>query len=117
MPRANRVCRNCGKAYYVCTTCEKSNSYKNVCCSFDCFRELVTRGGEAQPIKINKGTVTMQGELYNGQVLNILGYDLENNKFDCDDNITHTGYEFKNFILDLRELKAIAFDRDKDPTA
>ena len=118
MPKANRICRNCGKHYYVCTSCLKAGTFNNVCCSFECFRDLFYKGvKDIAPIKIDKGVISMQGTLYNGQVLNILGYDIKNNKFDCDDQKTHTGYEFRNFILDLQELKAIAFDRLDDPNA
>ena len=118
MPKANRICRYCGRPYYVCSTCLKAGSYKNVCCSFECFRDLINRGEQdLTPIKINKGVIAMQGVFYNGAIVNILGYDLENNKFDCDDRQTHTGYEFKNFILDLRELRAIAFNRNENKDA
>lgn len=94
-------------------SCLKAGSFNNVCCSFECFRDLIYKGEQdLTPIKIDKGVISMQGILYSGKTVNILGYDLDNNKFDCDDRLTHTGYEFKNFILDLRELKAIAFDRN-----
>lgn len=117
MPKANRVCQNCGRAYYVCMSCVKANSYKNLCCSFECFRHLIESRKSKNvitPITINKGRINMQGVLYNNDIIEILGYDLENNKFDCADQQTRTGYEFKNFILDLYELRAIAFDRDKE---
>jgi len=109
MPKANRICRNCGKPYYVCLSCLKSKSLYNICCCFACFRDYLAAGNQdLTPLKIDKGVISMQGILHNGNTVNILGFDLNNNKFDCDDKITHTGYEFKNFILDLRELKAIA---------
>ena len=43
-----RKCDNCGKEYFVCRACEKSGSWKNVCCSRSCFRELIRKKTEKE---------------------------------------------------------------------
>jgi hypothetical protein len=37
MPEPNHVCKNCGKEYYCCRSCDKINSWKAVGCSIECF--------------------------------------------------------------------------------
>lgn len=38
-----RKCNNCGAEYYVCPACERSGSWKVVCCSRNCFREYMKK--------------------------------------------------------------------------
>lgn len=38
-----RKCNNCGNEYYVCPACERSGSWKIVCCSRNCFREYIKK--------------------------------------------------------------------------
>ena len=38
MPKANRICKHCGKEYYVCYSCVNINSYKRLFCSADCYK-------------------------------------------------------------------------------
>ena len=40
MPKANRKCFNCGASYYACSACIGIRSWKNVCCSVECYREM-----------------------------------------------------------------------------
>lgn len=37
MPEPNHICKNCGKEYYCCRSCDKINSWKAVGCSIECF--------------------------------------------------------------------------------
>lgn len=109
MPKYNHKCCYCGKEYYACASCIGIYSYKNVCCSVECFRKAFTEQKTvAQPTIIDKGETEMQGILLNGTPIDIIGFDLENGKFDCADALTRTNFDFKNFIISYEELKAIS---------
>jgi hypothetical protein len=41
MPRANSICKCCGKEYYVCYSCVSINSYKRLFCSPQCYRTFL----------------------------------------------------------------------------
>lgn len=108
MPYINRKCNNCGKEYYVCYSCEKINSWKNVCCSRKCFREYIKKENNMNPIKINKGEVNyMFAILKNDNKIKILGYDLELNKYDGEDGITYSINDFKEILISSLEFEKI----------
>lgn len=39
--KPNHICKNpnCRKLYYACNFCDKSNNWRSVACSLDCFKE------------------------------------------------------------------------------
>lgn len=109
MPTINRKCNYCGKEYYVCHQCEKINSWKNVCCSRDCYLKLCVENGSFVPHKIQEkvGAGVMRAALLDGRTITITGYDLELNKFDCSDGVTRGAEDFSYFILSPKEMKSI----------
>lgn len=109
MPKYNHKCQYCGKEYYACASCIGIYSYKNICCSVECFRKMfVEKTQTTEPLIIDKGETNMLGTLKDNVLVKIIGYDLENGKFDCDDNKTRSNLDFKNFILTYEELKEIS---------
>ena len=110
MAKTNRNCNYCGKAYYVCKSCVGKDSYKNVCCSVECFNQLFHNymdEGLPNPIIIDKGETDMTGRLWSGEEHRILGFDIDNGKFDCEDGLTRSCLDFKDFILSYEEIKAL----------
>ena len=112
MPTINRKCNFCGKNYYVCRTCERQNSWKNICCSRQCYRKLLAQNCSISlvPQKMNLGVKNMniRAGFTNGTTITINGYDLELGKFDCTDGQTHTFEDFSYFIIPSEELQAIS---------
>ena len=53
MPKANRICKHCGKEYYVCYSCVNINSYKRLFCSAQCFKDSLKKTQQAEE-KANK---------------------------------------------------------------
>lgn len=62
---------------------------------------------ECVPQVINEGTTSMTGKLRNGTAINILGYDFELNRIDCNDGKTHVLDDFIEFTMSADELLAI----------
>lgn len=108
MTKYNRECLNCGSKYYVCHSCESINSWKNSCCSRECYRNYISSGEIYSPIKINEVTeVILRAGLTNKKTIDITGYDLELGKFDCSDGVTRVFEDFEYFIIPKDELKEI----------
>ena len=104
----NRKCNNCNAEYYVCRYCEGIGSWKNVCCSKECFMEIAGKDN-VEIVKINEKEVLMEkvlmrGETHNGITHDIIGYDLEFKKLDCTCGVTHTSDEFKFFYVTPEEI-------------
>ena len=113
MPYINRKCNNCGKEYYVCYSCIKSNSWKNVCCSRQCFREYIKKDEKPiEPKKIQKGEVNyMYGKLKTTKKrIRIVGYDLELNRYDDADGNTYSLEDFIEVIISSNEFEKIIND-------
>ena len=118
MPKANRECLYCKTPYYVCRACISINSWKNVCDTPECYKNLM-KELEAQktpaPVQIEKGEVKDVKGLLKKTATNtkatkveVEGYDLIGGKFDCSDGKTHTADEFDHFEVTYDELKDIA---------
>ena len=102
---------NCGDKYYVCNQCTNINSWKNICCSRECYKQAMSSGNIYFPHKINEGgesVALIRGGLISGRTVDIIGYDLEMGKFDCSDNITRQYSDFDYFILPKDEMKEIS---------
>ena len=37
--KANTICRHCGKEYYSCYHCIKTQNWRSICCSLECYQE------------------------------------------------------------------------------
>lgn len=107
MPYVNRKCNNCGKEYYVCYSCQKMNSWKNVCCSRQCYREYIRRRKKEEPIEISKGCVNNMFGILNNKKIKITGYDLELNKYDGEDGNTYKLEDFDRIEISVEEFKKI----------
>lgn len=108
----NRKCNYCGREYYCCKSCISINSWKNVCCSIDCYRHMIQNGNINMPqeIKNKEGEVMktlLRAALNNKDTADIIGYDLELGKFDCSDGKTRTFDDFLYFIVPTEEMKEI----------
>lgn len=108
----NRTCNYCGDEYYCCKSCISINSWKNVCCSQECFRKMITESDDnLQPIILEKGANNMisilRAGLVGGKTIDITGYDIELGKFDCTDGKTKVFEDFEYFIVPKDEMKAI----------
>ena len=57
MPKANRICRYCGKEYYVCYSCVNINSYKRAFCSPQCYRASLQNEITVEEVKDDKNEV------------------------------------------------------------
>ena len=108
----NRICVNCGNKYYVCNQCTNINSWKNLCCSRECFKEVMRKDSTYFPNKINEiggnFMVLIRGGLISGKTVDIKGYDIELGKFDCSDGITRQFDDFEYFIVPKNEMKEIS---------
>lgn len=108
MPKSNRKCLNCGKEYYACRSCVGSNSWKNAYCSIQCYLEAQKIGKGLNPIIINEGgknMVLLRAGLKNKKTIDIVGYDLEQGKFDCSNGETKTFDDFAYFIVPVKEMQ------------
>ena len=107
----NRICNTCGEKYYACANCVKINSWKNFCCSRECYREMIVKQEKTSPITL-KGSVDMKTSLRaglkNGRTITITGYDLELGKFDCSDETSKGFEDFEYFIVPVSEMKEIS---------
>lgn len=59
------------------------------------------------PQVINEGSTSMSARLKDGKNVNISGYDLQLNRFDCDDGITRTVNDFSEFTLSEEEMRSV----------
>ena len=48
MNKPNMTCRVCGKEYYCCGDSRKSNAWKSMACSQECFKEYMKRIEESR---------------------------------------------------------------------
>lgn len=108
----NRVCAYCGKKYYVCSDCIKSDSYSNSFCSLDCYKRNIMKNGSFDPIIIDDETVQvlMRGKLLDDRIVDIIGYNIELGKYDCYDGITRTNKDFKTFYISRNEMSEIGME-------
>lgn len=119
MSKTNRKCLNCGEEYYVCRHCISINSWKNICCSQDCFREYMS--GEQSNVKANETktwediemNIIMRGCLNNDKTIDIVAYDEDLGRIDCTDGITKTLDDFRYFVVPKEEMMDI-FERIKE---
>lgn len=117
--KANRTCNYCGREYYCCKSCISINSWKNTCCSVECYRKMLEEGVVALPKEINnkedEHMVLLRAGLTNGRTIDITGYDLELGRFDSDDGKTREYEQFDYFIVPREEMQAIvAYFEDKN---
>ena len=111
----NRKCNFCGSEYYICRSCIKAgNAWKNVCCSKECFINMMKSNPDLQNIQVKKsgGNVNMKktllrGELNNGLTVDITGYDIGLYKFDSTDGKTYHIDDFKFLYVPSKEIKEI----------
>ena len=111
MATINRKCKFCGKEYYVCKSCERQNSWKNICCSRLCYRNLLQQENASfvpQKMSLGVNTMKIRAGLTNGNTITINGYDLELGKFDCTDGLTRSFEDFSYFIIPSAEFKMIS---------
>ena len=59
------------------------------------------------PQVIDDGITSMSAKLKNGKNVNISGYDLQLNRFDCDDGVTRTVDDFSEFTLSEEEMRSV----------
>ena len=111
MATINRKCNFCGKEYYVCKSCERQNSWKNICCSRLCYRNLLQQENASfvpQKMSLGVNTMKIRAGLTNGNTITINGYDLELGKFDCTESLTRSFEDFSYFIVPSAEFKMIS---------
>lgn len=66
-----------------------------------------TNGESVMPQVISEGTTSMSAKLKNGENVNISGYDLQLNRFDCDDGTTRVVDDFSEFTMSEEEMRSI----------
>lgn len=66
-----------------------------------------TKGENVMPQVISEGTTSMSAKLKNGKNVNISGYDLQLNRFDCDDGVTRVVDDFSEFTMSEEEMRSI----------
>ena len=59
------------------------------------------------PQVINEGSTSMSAKWKDGKNGNISCYDLQLNRFDCDDGITRTVNDFSEFTLSEEEMRSV----------
>ena len=110
MPRANRKCHNCGSSYYACSACIGIRSWKNICCSVECYRELFKKEiYDPDPIEQNVGEINnMYVILKNNDKFEVIGYDIPLGRIDADNGITYTEEDIDHLEISIAELKDVA---------
>ena len=114
MPKANRRCRVCGREYYVCCACVSIHSWKHLACSPECYRKLMTDTIEkVEPTIIpqteeEEQRVLLKVKTKNKKIRNIIGYDIELGKFDCDDKTTLVYDDIDEFVIPAEEMRKIS---------
>ena len=103
MPKANRKCHNCGTSYYACSACIGIRSWKNICCSVECFREMLNRGlFNLEPIEQNIGEVeNMYVVLKDNNKFEVTGYDIPLGRIDADNGKTYTENEIDHLEITI----------------
>lgn len=66
-----------------------------------------TKGENVMPQVISEGNTSMSAKLKNGKNVNISGYDLQLNRFDCDDGVTRVVDDFSEFTMSEEEMRSI----------
>lgn len=107
MPKANRKCFNCGVSYYACSACIGIHSWKNVCCSVECYREMLKKDVyNPLPIEQNIGEVkNMYVVLRNKNKYEVVGYDISLGRIDANNGETYTENEIDHLEISIEELK------------
>lgn len=115
MPKANRKCFNCGNSYYACSACIGIKSWKNVCCSVECYRELFKREiYNPEPIEQDIGDIkNMYVVLKDNTKFMVTGYDIPLGKIDADNGKTYTEDDINHLEISIDELKEVAKYRGK----
>lgn len=103
----NRVCMYCGNKYYVCNHCVEINSWKNSCCSRDCYRQLIMGNKLIKDNKIEDGSANMKVVFPDRSIRNVVGYDLQLGRFDLEGGLTITVEDADHFIIDKDEMADI----------
>lgn len=112
MPKANRRCSVCGKEYYVCFSCVSKRSWKHLACSPECYRKLMKKNN-VQPQIIDQESkeekkVLLKVKTKGKKLRNIIGYDIESGRFDCDDNETTLAFsDIEEFLVPREEMENI----------
>ena len=110
MPKANRKCINCGTSYYACSACIGIKSWKNVCCSVECYRQMFKREIiNLEPIEQDKGEVKdMYVVLKDNKKFTVIGYDIPLGRIDADNGNTYTENDIDHLEVSIEELKEVA---------
>lgn len=110
MPKANRKCHNCGTSYYACSACIGINSWKNVCCSVECYREMFKKEiHNPEPIEQDIGEVKdMYVVLKDNKKFEVVGYDIPLGRIDVAEGITYTENDIDHLEISIEELKEVA---------
>ena len=66
-----------------------------------------TKGENVMPQVISEGNTSMSAKLKNGKNVTISGYDLQLNRFDCDDGVTRVVDDFSEFTMSEEEMRSI----------
>lgn len=113
MPKANRKCSYCDKEYYVCFSCVDIHSWKHIACSPECYRKImaqdkpvkakVLKQSDKEEIKVLLTVKTKSNERKN-----IIGYDFELGRFDCEDKTTLLFKDIKEFVVPCDEMKKLS---------
>lgn len=112
MAYKNRVCKYCGRKYYVCLACHRSGSWRTLCCSRECYLKYIAASKDkenngTEPNYIDEGESKISGVLKTGEEEEILGYDLQANRFDCESGKTRAVQDFTEFRMDSSEMRNI----------
>ena len=110
MPKANRKCFNCGASYYACSACIGIRSWKNVCCSVECYRELFKKEVyNPSPIEQDIGEVKdMYVVLKDNNKYEVVGYDIPLGRIDANNGETYTENDIDHLEISVDELKEVA---------
>ena len=110
MPKANRECVNCGTPYYACSACIDIRSWKNVCCSVECYRAMFAKGVfNPDPIEQNIGEVKdMYVVLKDNNKYEVTGYDIPLGRIDAENGETYTEKDIDHLELTIEELQDVA---------
>ena len=116
MPKANRKCLHCGTPYYACSACIDIRSWKNICCSVECYRAFMGKSWNgyiedvfAEPIEQDMGEITdMYIVLNNQEKLEVVGYDIPLGRIDAIDGKTYTKNDIDHLQISLEELQEVA---------
>ena len=110
MPKANRKCFNCGASYYACSACIGIRSWKNVCCSVECYREMFKKDiYDPDPIEQDIGEIKdMYVVLKDNNKFTVTGYDIPLGRIDAENGQTYTENEIDHLEISIDELQEVA---------